>query len=76
MVASRVDVTRKTSETYCKAPLSAIITGAAVKTALVLSKVCELHKIFAEKNVKTQHNTAANVGHPTMSAGVFKAANC
>lgn len=65
MVASRVDVTPKTSETCCKARLSAIITAAAVKAAVVLSEVCESHKIFAEKNVKMQHNTATtNVGHP------------
>lgn len=55
----------------------AIITGAAAKAALALSKVCESHKIFAEKNIKMQHNTAAtNVGHPVRRAGVFKAANC
>lgn len=65
MVASKVDVTPKTSETCCKARLSAIITAAAVKAALMLSKVCEAHKIFAENKVKMQHNTATtNVGPP------------
>lgn len=48
-----------------------------IRTRLALSKVCESHKIFAEKNIKMQHNTAAtNVGHPVRRAGVFKAANC